>query len=73
MIIFAFVSFQNIPLLSRICKESDEEVIDELNSSDELPFQEKSHFKKFEIRYRNTVSMEDVKQFLPVFKKMHYC
>ena len=50
-------------------KDSDEEVIAELNMSEELPFQEDSDFKKFAIRYRNAESMEDVKTAIAILEK----
>ena len=50
-------------------KGSDEELIAELNMSEELPFQENSHFKNFAIKYRNAESMEDVKTVIANLEK----
>ena len=47
----------------------DEEVTAELNMREELPLQEGSHFKKFAIRYRNAVSMDDVKTAIANLEK----
>ena len=43
-------------------RDSDEEVISGKTDKAELPVQEESHFKKFNIKYRNAESKEEVKQ-----------
>ena len=43
-------------------RDSDEEVISGKTDKAKLPVQEESHFKKFNIKYRNAESKEEVKQ-----------
>ena len=66
MIIIAFISLRNIRWFT---KRLWEEVISDLNLSEELPFQQDSHVKKFEITYRNTESIEDVETVLACLDK----
>ena len=56
-------------LLEDMQKDSDEEGVFEKAPKVELPFQEQWHNQKFEIKYRNAESIEDVKTVLASLEK----
>ena len=50
-------------------RDSDEDGNSEKTANVELPFQEESHFKKFDIQFRKGESKEDFKQAITCLKK----
>ena len=50
-------------------RDSDEEDIASKTDNVELPVQEESHFKKFNIKFRNAESKEEVKQAISSLEK----
>ena len=56
-------------MLSDLQNDSEEDCYTEKDLNAELPFQDDSHFKKFEIRFRNKESKDDVKSILSNLEK----
>ena len=54
------LSDANSTFLSDLQNDSEEDCYTERDLNAELPFQDDSHFKKFEIRFRNKESKDDV-------------
>ena len=55
--------------LSDLQNDSDDDRSTGRDQNVELPFQEESHFKKFEIKHRNNESKEEVKSALSNLEK----
>ena len=63
---------QYTTFLNQLQNDSDEERFTEKDLNVELPFQDNdTHFRKFEIKFRNKESKEDEKKYFWILKKIN--